>query len=120
MARGMFAMLGTTEPHGDDLASNPRALPHRSQTEDDAPKSESIQCVGNAARIQPRQTRSEFSGHRRIKVIRRRPGRRVGDDHRSPPDYNLADGGKMKRSIDAILTTHTGSLPRPDDLVDLL
>ena len=26
----------------------------------------------------------------------------------------------MKRSIDAILTTHTGSLPRPDDLVDLL
>jgi 5-methyltetrahydropteroyltriglutamate--homocysteine methyltransferase len=26
----------------------------------------------------------------------------------------------MKRSINAILTTHTGSLPRPDDLVDLL
>ena len=26
----------------------------------------------------------------------------------------------MKRSIDRILTTHTGSLPRPDDLVDLL
>jgi len=26
----------------------------------------------------------------------------------------------MKRSSDAILTTHTGSLPRPDDLVDLL
>src|SRR5712692_10100164 len=26
----------------------------------------------------------------------------------------------MKRSIDAILTTHTGSLPRPDDLVELL
>jgi 5-methyltetrahydropteroyltriglutamate--homocysteine methyltransferase len=26
----------------------------------------------------------------------------------------------MKRSIDAIVTTHTGSLPRPDDLVDLL
>jgi 5-methyltetrahydropteroyltriglutamate--homocysteine methyltransferase len=26
----------------------------------------------------------------------------------------------MKRSTDAILTTHTGSLPRPDDLVDLL
>src|SRR5512144_2187538 len=26
----------------------------------------------------------------------------------------------MKRSVDAILTTHTGSLPRPDDLVDLL
>ncbi|HEV7664352.1 MAG TPA: cobalamin-independent methionine synthase II family protein [Chloroflexota bacterium] len=26
----------------------------------------------------------------------------------------------MKRSIDKILTTHTGSLPRPDDLVDLL
>ena len=26
----------------------------------------------------------------------------------------------MKRSIDRIRTTHTGSLPRPDDLVDLL
>jgi 5-methyltetrahydropteroyltriglutamate--homocysteine methyltransferase len=26
----------------------------------------------------------------------------------------------MKRSTDAILTTHTGSLPRPDDLVDVL
>src|SRR6266852_4213499 len=26
----------------------------------------------------------------------------------------------MKRSTDAILSTHTGSLPRPDDLVDLL
>jgi 5-methyltetrahydropteroyltriglutamate--homocysteine methyltransferase len=26
----------------------------------------------------------------------------------------------MKRSSDGILTTHTGSLPRPDDLVDLL
>ena len=26
----------------------------------------------------------------------------------------------MKRSTDAILTTHTGSLPRPDDLVELL
>src|SRR5258708_1185455 len=26
----------------------------------------------------------------------------------------------MRRSTDAILTTHTGSLPRPDDLVDLL
>ncbi len=26
----------------------------------------------------------------------------------------------MRRSIDAIVTTHTGSLPRPDDLVDLL
>jgi 5-methyltetrahydropteroyltriglutamate--homocysteine methyltransferase len=26
----------------------------------------------------------------------------------------------MKRSTDAFLTTHTGSLPRPDDLVDLL
>ena len=26
----------------------------------------------------------------------------------------------MKRSIDRILTTHTGSLPRPDDLVELL
>ena len=26
----------------------------------------------------------------------------------------------MKRSTDRILTTHTGSLPRPDDLVDLL
>jgi 5-methyltetrahydropteroyltriglutamate--homocysteine methyltransferase len=26
----------------------------------------------------------------------------------------------MKRSTEAILTTHTGSLPRPDDLVDLL
>jgi 5-methyltetrahydropteroyltriglutamate--homocysteine methyltransferase len=26
----------------------------------------------------------------------------------------------MKRSIDAIVTTHTGSLPRPDDLVELL
>lgn len=26
----------------------------------------------------------------------------------------------MERSIDRILTTHTGSLPRPDDLVDLL
>jgi 5-methyltetrahydropteroyltriglutamate--homocysteine methyltransferase len=26
----------------------------------------------------------------------------------------------MKRSTDAIITTHTGSLPRPDDLVDLL
>lgn len=26
----------------------------------------------------------------------------------------------MKHSIDAILTTHTGSLPRPDDLVELL
>lgn len=26
----------------------------------------------------------------------------------------------MKRSADRILTTHTGSLPRPDDLVDLL
>ena len=26
----------------------------------------------------------------------------------------------MKRSTDTILTTHTGSLPRPDDLVDLL
>src|SRR6478672_9093428 len=26
----------------------------------------------------------------------------------------------MKRSTNAILTTHTGSLPRPDDLVELL
>src|ERR1700730_7321430 len=26
----------------------------------------------------------------------------------------------MNRSTDSILTTHTGSLPRPDDLVDLL
>ena len=26
----------------------------------------------------------------------------------------------MKRSTDGILTTHTGSLPRPDDLIDLL
>src|SRR5689334_13419011 len=26
----------------------------------------------------------------------------------------------MKRSTDAIVTTHTGSLPRPDDLVELL
>jgi 5-methyltetrahydropteroyltriglutamate--homocysteine methyltransferase len=26
----------------------------------------------------------------------------------------------MRRSIDAIVTTHTGSLPRPDDLVELL
>ncbi len=26
----------------------------------------------------------------------------------------------MQRSTDAILTTHTGSLPRPDDLVELL
>jgi len=26
----------------------------------------------------------------------------------------------MKRSVDAILTTHTGSLPRPDDLVEML
>jgi hypothetical protein len=26
----------------------------------------------------------------------------------------------MQRSSEAILTTHTGSLPRPDDLVDLL
>jgi 5-methyltetrahydropteroyltriglutamate--homocysteine methyltransferase len=26
----------------------------------------------------------------------------------------------MKRSVDRILTTHTGSLPRPDDLVELL
>ena len=25
----------------------------------------------------------------------------------------------MKRSVDRILTTHVGSLPRPDDLVDL-
>jgi 5-methyltetrahydropteroyltriglutamate--homocysteine methyltransferase len=32
-----------------------------------------------------------------------------------------ADGGaNMKRNTNAILTTHTGSLPRPDDLVDLL
>jgi len=28
--------------------------------------------------------------------------------------------GRMKRSTDAIVTTHTGSLPRPDDLVELL
>jgi 5-methyltetrahydropteroyltriglutamate--homocysteine methyltransferase len=26
----------------------------------------------------------------------------------------------MRRSIDRILTSHTGSLPRPDDLVELL
>src|SRR5215211_7111923 len=26
----------------------------------------------------------------------------------------------MKRSADRILTTHTGSLPRPDDLVEML
>ena len=26
----------------------------------------------------------------------------------------------MKRSTDRILTTHTGSLPRPDDLIPLL
>ena len=26
----------------------------------------------------------------------------------------------MERSIDRILTTHTGSLPRPQDVVDLL
>jgi 5-methyltetrahydropteroyltriglutamate--homocysteine methyltransferase len=26
----------------------------------------------------------------------------------------------MKRSTDRILTTHTGSLPRPDDLVTML
>ncbi|MGA8056820.1 MAG: hypothetical protein WB999_01145, partial [Candidatus Binataceae bacterium] len=26
----------------------------------------------------------------------------------------------MKRSIERILTTHTGSLPRPDDLADML
>ena len=26
----------------------------------------------------------------------------------------------MKRSIERILTTHTGSLPRPADLVDLM
>jgi methionine synthase II (cobalamin-independent) len=25
----------------------------------------------------------------------------------------------MKRSVDRILTTHVGSLPRPDDLVEL-
>jgi 5-methyltetrahydropteroyltriglutamate--homocysteine methyltransferase len=26
----------------------------------------------------------------------------------------------MKRSVDRILTTHVGSLPRPDDLADML
>src|SRR5579864_4336827 len=51
----------------------------------------------------------------------------------TPRDNIRADGGRdpahvhdrhrqlpMKRSTDAILTTHTGSLPRPDDLVELL
>src|SRR5215469_12778834 len=29
-------------------------------------------------------------------------------------------GVHMKRSTDRILTTHTGSLPRPDDLLDIM
>jgi hypothetical protein len=37
------------------------------------------------------------------------------------PDFTFQYGGKsMKRSTHRILTTHTGSLPRPSDLVDMV
>src|SRR5206468_12641655 len=40
--------------------------------------------------------------------------------HVAPLDGGGALSRLMKRSTERILTTHTGSLPRPDDLVDML
>src|SRR5262245_29408410 len=34
--------------------------------------------------------------------------------------YSPDLGGTMKRSIERFLTTHTGSLPRPDDLIRMM
>src|SRR5687767_14365108 len=36
------------------------------------------------------------------------------------PAAETQEDMKMKRSVDRILTTHTGSLPRPPDLVELI
>src|SRR5882672_9835023 len=38
----------------------------------------------------------------------------------APQDTRVLSYGAMKASTDRILTTHTGSLPRPDDLTALL
>src|SRR5712692_8363755 len=38
----------------------------------------------------------------------------------APAEDTLSGGSRMKRSTHRILTTHTGSLPRPDDLVTLM
>src|SRR5262249_33731903 len=39
---------------------------------------------------------------------------------RAPPLDPPQNCDRMQRSIERILTSHTGSLPRPDDLVELL
>src|SRR4051812_48642535 len=47
---------------------------------------------------------------------RRRPGRVLGSSARARPGVEAT----MMRSTDRFLTTHTGSLPRPDDLVRMM
>src|SRR6266851_5893294 len=44
----------------------------------------------------------------------------VGRATPAPAEDTLSGGSSMKRSTHRILTTHTGSLPRPDDLVTLM
>src|SRR5688572_31547871 len=47
------------------------------------------------------------------------PSLRADDPRRHHDDGNNTEG-RMKRSIDRILTTHAGSMPRPQDLVDMI
>src|SRR5262249_6124955 len=58
----------------------------------------------------------------RRRSARRHPAssisRRAADDHEGRPSPQSS--GVVKRSTDRILTTHTGSLPRPRDLLTLL
>jgi hypothetical protein len=59
----VLTMLGAPQAHRDDATGNTRARPHGPQTDDCALEAESIQGVGDAARVQAGQTRHKVNGH---------------------------------------------------------
>src|SRR5262249_60935184 len=68
----------------------------------------------------PRGLRAHRAAHR---AVRRRRLHQLGPlplHLQEPPPASLSLRGRMKRSTDRILTTHTGSLPRPADLLGML
>src|SRR5262249_23179411 len=68
----------------------------------------------------PRGLRADRAPHRAVRRRRLHELRSLPLHLQEPPPAPLSLRGRMKRSTDRILTTHTGSLPRPSDLLGML
>src|SRR5690349_22708646 len=72
---------------------------------------------GRAARHSGRRLRKRIELYRRLRECAERRQHCQGHQRSSVHD---CEGLTMKRSTDRFLTTHTGSLPRPDDLIRMM